>query len=208
MSLPAPLLTCIFYADATVPAFLRSPAGRALAGELLVECAQRPSLSYVLNLETPSNYPGVAGLLGGADIGALAHPTGLLPAPIILAAGAPVSPVAVRTALARLCRPDDRLKAVTLLVPFADARSLGASLAVADRYAIAWNAAAFPHEELVDFARWLAAEHLLTADNFSGLHPYATGPVDPAHAQKLAALLGPLATRAPGFRAEIATVTA
>ena len=206
MSLSPPTITCLFYNDATVPAFLRSPAGRALAGELLVECALRPALGYVLNLETPANYPGVAGLLGGADIGTLAHPTDLLPAPIVLAAGAAISPTMVRTALAQLGRPDERLRAITLLVPLADARPLGAGLAVADRYAIAWNAAAFPHEELLDFARWLAAERLLSAGNFAGLYPYATAPLAPAHAQRLAALLAPLAARATGFRAEVAIV--
>jgi hypothetical protein len=207
MSLTPPVVTCLFFTDSTVPAFLHSSAGRALAGDLLVECALHPSLSFVLNLETPPNYPGVAGLLGGADVGTLAHPTDLLPASIILAAGATVSPVAVRTALARLIHPDDHLRAITLLVPIAEARALGAALALADRYAIAWNATAFPHEELVEFARWLAAEHLLSADNFAGLYPYATSLVDAAHAQKIAALLVPFAARVPGFRAAIASVS-
>ena len=206
MSLPPPVLTCLFCSDATVPAFLKSPAGQALAGDLLVECGLNQALSYVLNLETPPAYPGVSGLLGGIDPSALAHASDLLPVPIILAAGTMGSGVALRTALTLLRRPDDRLKAVTLLVPIADARSLGAVLAIADRYAIAWNATAYPHEELLEFARWLATEQLLTADNFSGLYPYAVEPVDAAHAQKLAALLAPLAARAPGFRTEIAAV--
>lgn len=206
MSLPPPTLTCLFYGDATVTAFLQSPAGRALAGDLLVECALSQTLSYVLNLETPQNYPGIAGVLGGVDVGTLAHPSEILPAPIILAAGTAGSPIAVRTALNHLRRPDERLKAVTLLVPIADARTLGAALAVADRYAFAWNAAAFPHEELVDFARWLAAEGLLHRGNFSGLHPYATEPVEPAHAEKISAILSSAAARTPGFRTAIDVV--
>ena len=206
MSSPPLVITCLFFTDATLPAFLRSPAGRTFAGDAFVECTLRPTLGYVLNLETPTNYPGVAGLLGDADIAALAHPTDLLPAPIILAAGASVSPIALRTALDRLRRSADRLEAITLLVSVADARSLGATLALADRYAIAWNAAAFPHEELIDFARWLAAEHLLTAEDFAGLHPYATEPVDHAHAQKIAELLKPLAARTPGIRPAVTLV--
>lgn len=203
MSLPSPTLTCLFYSDATVTAFLQSSAGRALAGDLLVECALSQALSYVLNLETPPNYPGIAGVLGGVDVGTLAHPSDLLPAPIILAAGTAGSALAVRTALDHLRRPDERLKAITLLVPVADARSLGAALAIADRYAIAWNAGTYPHEELVDFARWLAAEGLLHRENFSGFHPYATEPVAAAHIEKISALLSAAAARAPGFRTAI-----
>ncbi len=201
MSLASPKITCLFFTDPSLPAFLNTSAGRALAGDLLVECALQPALGYALNLETPANYPGVSGLLGGVDIGTLAHPTDALPAPILLAAGAPVSLLAVRAALARLVRPDDRLRAVTLLVPVGDARSLGAALSLADRFAIAWDATAFPHEELVEFVRWFAQEKLLTTANFAGLHAYTSNPVSTDHTQRLDALLAPLGTR-------LATVTA
>lgn len=201
-----PSITCLFFTDPSLPAFLNAPAGRALAGDLLVECGLRPALSYVLNLDTPSNYPGLSGLLGGVDLGTLAHPSDALPSPIILAPGASVSPLALRAALSRLARPDDRLRAVTLLVPVPEARALGAALALADRFAIAWDAAAFPHEDLVDFARWLAAENLLTLENFAGLHAYAPAGHSPAHAQRLGALLTPLAARLPGFPAGVSAV--
>jgi hypothetical protein len=202
MSTP-PRITCLFFTDATVTAFLNAPAGRALAGDLLVECGFAPALGFALNLETPANYPGVAGLLGETDIGALAHAAELLPAPILLAAGAPVSPVALRSALARLRRPDERLRAITLLVPLAAARALGSALAVADRFAVAWDAAAFPHEELVEFAQWLAAEKLVHAGNFAGLFPYADDAPDPAHAARLAALLAPAAAQHAGIPREL-----
>ncbi len=195
MSLAPPKITCLFFNDPSLPAFLNAPAGRSLAGDLLVECSLHPALGYALNLETPTNYPGVAGLLGGVDIGTLAHPTDALPAPILLAAGAPVSPLAVRASLARLLRPDDRLRAVTLLVPIAEARALGAALSLADRFAIAWDTTAFPHEELVEFARWLAAEKLLGPANFAGLHAYTTGAAPTSHTQRLTALLAPLGAR-------------
>lgn len=186
-----PTITCLFFTDASLPTFLRSAPGRALAGDLLVECSLYPALGYVLNLETPVNYPGVAGLLGGVDIGTLAHPTDDLPAPILLAAGSPVSLVAVRSALARLAAPDERLRALTLLVPVSDARALGAALALADRFALAWDATAFPQADLLDFARWLAAEKM----PLSALHAYVTAPPSPAHAQRLAPLLSALGTR-------------
>ncbi len=195
MSLAPPKITCLFFTDPSLPAFLNTSAGRALAGDLLVECALQPALGYALNLETPANYPGVAGLLGGVDLGTLAHPTDALPAPILLAAGAPVSLLALRAALARLARPDDRLRAVTLLVPVSDARSLGAALALADRFAIAWDVSSFPHEELVEFVRWLGREKLLTAVNFAGLHAYTSSPVSTSHTQRLNALLSPFGTR-------------
>jgi len=196
-----PQLTCLFFTDLSVTAFLRSPAGRAFAGDLLVECDAHPSLGYVLNLETPANYPGVAGLLGGVDLSALAHPTDALPAPILLAPGAPVSPAALRAALARLLRPDDRLRAVTLLVPVGQARALGAALALAHRVAIAWDTAALPHEELLDFARWFAAERLLDSAAFAGVHAYHLGPAVPAHERRLADILAPV-------RAHLLTVPA
>jgi hypothetical protein len=195
MSLAAPKITCLFFTDPSVPAFLNAPAGRALAGDLLIECGTHPTLGYVLNLETPANYPGVAGLLGGVDVGSLAHPTESLPAPILLASGAPVSPFAVRAGIGRLVAPDERLTAITLLVPVSAARSLGAALAVADRFAIAWDATAFPHEELIDFARWLTTEKLVTKENFAGLHAYSTVPTTPAHTQRLAGILAPLGAR-------------
>lgn len=195
MSLAPPKITCLFFTDPSLPAFLNGSAGRALAGDLLVECALQPALGYALNLETPANYPGVAGLLGGVDVGTLAHATDALPAPILLAAGAPVSLLAIRAALTRLARPDDRLRAVTLLVPISDVRALGAALALADRFAIAWDASSFPHEELVEFVRWLAQEKLLTTANFAGLHAYASNPVSTGHTQRLDALLAPFGTR-------------
>ncbi len=205
MSRPPPKITCLFFSDVSVAAFLHTPAGRPFAGDLLVECGPRPALAFALNVETPANYPGVAGLLGGVDVGTLAHPTDKLPAPILLAPGSPAAPAALRAGLALLRRGDDRLDAVTLLVPVAHARELGAALAHADRFAIAWDAAAFPHEELTDFARWLAAEKLLTAENFAGLHSYATEPVARAHAERIQALLAPLTARVPALRAAALT---
>ncbi|HVS52940.1 MAG TPA: hypothetical protein VHD62_11355 [Opitutaceae bacterium] len=201
----APKITVLFFSDTTLPAFIHTPAGRALTGDLLVECSLQPTLGFALNLETPANYPGLAGLLGETDIGALAHAAEQLPAPIVLAPGAPASLTALRSALATLRRPDPRLKTVTLLIPFEMAKPLGAALALADRFAIAWDAAAFPHEALLDFARWLRDEKLLHAENFAGLFPYAAAPLDPAHAARLGAILAPAADRHAGIpRAPIA----
>ncbi len=197
MLLSPPKITCLFYTDPSLPVFLNTPTGRALAGDLLVECSGRPALGYALNLETPSNYPGVSGLLGGVDIGTLAHATDALPAPILLAPGAPVSPLAIRAGLARLTRPDERLRTVTLLVPVSEARILGAALAIADRFALAWDATTFPHEELIDFARWLATEHIITPQNFAVVQAYTTttGLAATAHTQRMNEILRPLNTR-------------
>jgi hypothetical protein len=204
MSRLPPKVTCLFFSDVSVAAFLNTTAGRTLAGDLLVECSRHPALGYLLNVETPANFPGVTGLLGGVDVGTLAHPAERLPAPIILAPGMPVSTAALRAALACFRRADDRLDAVTLLVPLAHARELGAALAGAERFAIAWDVAAFPHEELVEFATWLAGEKLLTAENFAGLFPYAIERQDPAHVQRIIAVLAPLAARVPAIRADLA----
>lgn len=199
----APRLTCLFHDSATIASFLNTDAGRPFGGDLMVECSREPALSLVLNLETPPTYPGISGLLGGVDIGSLAHPSDHLPAPVILGAGAPVSFSAIRSALALLRKPDERLSAVTLLVRLSDARPLGAALAWAERFAIAWDVGAFPHEELLDFGRWLAAERLLNRANFSGLFPYATVAPEPAQARRLTALLAPYAGRIPQLHAGI-----
>ena len=204
--MPPPRITCLFHDTTTVTAWLNGATGRAFAGDLLVECGLQPALGFVLNLETPPNYPGIAGLLGGADIGTLAHPSQQLPAPIILAPGATVSRPAIRAALPLLRRPDDRLAAITLLVPLSEARGLGSALAVAERFGIAWDAAAMPHEELVEFGRWLANERLINDVNFAGLIPYTTAALEPAHAKRLTALLAPLAARAPRIHATITPV--
>lgn len=188
----APKLTCLFHSDTSVTALLNSPAGRALAGDLLIECAARPSLGFALNLETPASYPGVAGLLGGIDLSTLAHPSEKLPAPIVLAPGAPVSVSAVRSALNLLTRPDERVGQITFLVPVGEARSLGSVLALCERFAIAWDVATFPHEELVDFARWLGAERLVDRANFAGVHAYAAEMPDAAHARSISQLLASL----------------
>ena len=190
-----PRITCLLHSHATVAALIKSAAGASLTGDVLIECSRRPSLGLALSLETPSNYPGVAGLLGGIDPESLAHSADGLPAPIILAAGEEVSVDALRSSLALLRKPDARLGHITLLVPIGAARALGAALAVADRFAIAWDIAQFPHEELIDFARWLASEKLIERDNFIGVLTYGAESADVAHSQKIAALIGSLAAR-------------
>jgi hypothetical protein len=190
----APQIHCLFHSSPSVAALLHSPAGKSLAGDLLVECAPAPALGFALSLETPANYPGIVGLLGGTDIASLAHESDRLPAPIILAPGTPVQPAATRAALARLTAPDDRIARLTLLVPLGHAAALGAALAIASRCTLAWDVSEFPHEEMLDFARWLGRERLTDREHFDGVVAYASQPLAPAHAQRLTALLAPLAT--------------
>jgi hypothetical protein len=199
MSLPR--IHCVFFTDATLPVFLREESGRALAGDLLVELSSAPTLSYALGLDTPAGHPGVAGVLGGLSAADLAVTSPQLPAPIILAAGRSTGLAALRSAIAALRTRQATHRAITLLVPVSDAAALGAALAVAEKFAVAWNVAAFPQAELLDFARWLAAEGLLHGGNFAGLHAYTPELLDgtaAAHVQQLAPLLGTLADAAPG----------
>ena len=191
-----PHLTCVFHSSPTIVALLKAPAGAGLAGELLIECAPLPSLGFTLSLETPINYPGLPGLLGGVDVVSLAHATDLLPAPIVLAPGAAATPGAARAALTRLAQGTERPRPITLLVPMGYAPVLGAALAVATQFTLAWDVTEFPHAELLDFSRWLEHEQLLDRSNFAGLIAYASQPVDAAHVQRLTILLEPLATPA------------
>jgi hypothetical protein len=177
-----------------VAGLLHSAAGKTLAGDLLVECAPTPALGFALSLETPANYPGIVGLLGGTDIASLAHESDRLPAPIVLAPGTPVQPSATRAALAALAAPDDRISRLTLLVPLGHAAALGAALALARDCTLAWDVSEFPHEEVLEFARWLGRERLFTREQFAGVIAYASQPISPAHSQRLTALLAPLAT--------------
>lgn len=189
----APRITCVFHTSESIPALVHSPAGRSLVGDLLVECAPAPSLVFALNLETPAHYPGIAGLLGGAQAATLAHTLDQLPAPIVLAPGTAIAPATIRTALALLPRSEPPPRSITLLVPVDQARALGATLALADRFAIAWDIANCPHEDLLDFARWLDAEQIIDRANFHGLVTYASQPVEAPHEKRIATLLGSLA---------------
>jgi hypothetical protein len=189
-----PQIHCVFHSSPTVAALLSTPAGKSFACDLLVECAPAPALGFALSLETPANYPGLVGLLGGADIASLAHASERLPAPIVLAPGTPGQAAATRAALALLAAPDERIQGLTLLVPFDYAPALGAALAIADRFTLAWDVSEFPHESLLDFSRWLGRERLCPRERFAGVIAYASQPLTAAHSQRLAALLAPLAT--------------
>lgn len=187
-------ITCLFHSSSSVAALLNAPAGRLLAGDLLIECAPRPGLTFALGLETPANYPGLNGLLGGTEICALANETDRLPVPIVLAPGTESTPGATRAALTLLARGDERLPHIALLVPVSYAADVGAALGIASEFSIAWDVAEFPHEELVEFARWLVRENLIDRENFKGVLAYASRPVEPALVQRITALLAPLAT--------------
>ena len=101
-------------------------------------------------------------------------------------------------------RPDPRINAATLLVPIGDAALIGASLAVCDRFAFAWDIAEFPHQELIEFARWISAERLIDRGSFAGIFPYATGPIEPVHEKRIKDLLAPLLS--PGASVSITIV--
>ncbi len=199
-------LTCLFHTDATVPAFLRLPEGRPLAGDLLVECATAPALAFALDLETPAAYPGIAGLLGNLTTKDLAITGDHLPVPIILAPGTAVSPLALQTALDRLRRRNDRHPNITLLVPLSEAHVFGAALALCDRFALAWNATSFPPAALAAGIEALAAEGLIEPSTFAGFFPYTPDLLDGTaarHIGRLAQLLGPLAARFKTIPAQV-----
>ena len=188
-----PQLTCLFCSSVTAPQLLCSPAGRDLGGDLLVDCGLQPSFAAGLELELPAEFPGLAGLLGGLPLGDLVRTSKRLPLPFLPAASRPQAAAPVRSALQLLPQCEAGFARITLLVPLADARALGAALAVAHRFAIAWDISEPPHEELTDFARWLDSEPLADRTSFAGLFPYAGREIDPAHRQRLEPALAPLA---------------
>lgn len=200
-------LDCLFHTSpATLPAFLGTGAAGPFRGDLLIEFAQRPSLAFALNLETPPAFPGLAGLLGGLSLEELSLKSDQLPVPLILAPGAPISAAVLRAALAALRELPGAPARVTLLVPVDEAPDLGAALHLADSHAIAWDAAAHPETSLVEFVRWVRAEALLTLATFQGFLPYTVRPLDaPAarHASRLARLFAEAAPRATSTHPEL-----
>lgn len=202
-----PEILCLFYSDITVHRFLNVSAGRDLAGDLLVEVATSPNLSFALGLETPANHPGIAGIAGQMSLTDLAVENSALPVPIILAAGSPVGISALRCALANLTSKSDGRSKITLLVPITDAALVGAGLGIADTFAVAWDATALPSSDLVRFAEWLNEEELLEAEQFAGLHPYTPGLLDgtaASHVQKLGKILEPFAANHSSIQSEVA----
>ncbi len=188
-----PQLTCLFCTSVTAPRLLCSPAGRDLGGDLLVDCGLAPTFASALELDLPPGFPGIAGLLGGRTLGELLRKSSRLPVPFLPAAAQPAAAAPVRSALQLLPQCDAGFARMTLLVPLADARALGAALAVAHRFAIAWDISEPPQAELADFARWLAEECLADRSSFAGLFPYAGRPIEDAHRQRLEPALAPLA---------------
>jgi hypothetical protein len=188
-----PQLTCLFCTSVTAPRLLGSPAGRDLGGDLLVDCGLAPTFASVLGLDLLPGFPGVAGLLGSRTFGELVRTSPRLPVPILPAATQPSAAAPVRSALQLLPQSDAGYARMTLLVPLADVRALGAALAVAHRFAIAWDISEPPQAELADFARWLAEENLADRTTFAGLFPYAGRAIEDAHRQRLEPALAPLA---------------
>ncbi len=185
-------LHCLFYTSpASLPGFLSSEAARPFAGDLYIELSTRPALAFALNRETPAHFPGLAGLLGGLPLQELALSIDRLPAKLIPAPGSAPDPAVLRDALGLLRSRPDAPAHITLLVPVAQAAVLGAALHLADRFAIAWDANQAPETDLLEFARWARAEHLLAPATFAGLFPYSPIPLDASgarHASRLAKL--------------------
>src|SRR5207248_10308394 len=59
MSAAPPRITCLYFSDLTIAAFLKTSVGATLAGDILVECSSRPALSWVCHVELPATYRGV-----------------------------------------------------------------------------------------------------------------------------------------------------
>lgn len=200
-------LDCLFHTSpATLPAFLATGAAEFFCGDLYIEFARRPSLSFALNLETPPAFPGLAGILGGLSLADLSLKPEQLSAPFVPAPGTHVSASVLRSALAALRGLPGAPARITLLVPVDEAPELGAALHLADSHAIAWDAAAHPETDMVEFARWARAEALFTPATFRGLLPYTVQPLDaPAarHASRLARLFSETAPTATSTHPEL-----
>ncbi|GAB5561964.1 MAG: hypothetical protein SynsKO_36110 [Synoicihabitans sp.] len=202
----APEITCLFYSDATVARLLQSPGGTDLVGDLIIEVANAPTLAYTLGLETPSNHPGIVGINGSMSLADLAVESDSLPCPAVLAPGAAVGVSALRTALHNLADKSRDFPKITLLVPTTDAASLGASLGVANRFAVAWDATALPSKDLVDFAKWLQDEQFNDDGSFDGVYSYTPGLLDgtaATHVQKLGRILNKFADKNPVIQRDV-----
>jgi len=183
-------MNAIIYTHPSILEPLSRPPVRDLVRALLVELAPEPNLTVTLGLDTPTAFPGVAGILGGQvalDDLKVEYPG--LPAPIVLGPGKRLSPHLLSAAIARLDETPRRVD-LTLLVHLDDVSAFRSALARADRVALVLDAADRPGESLPELAEFLVAEERLGENGWDGLFVY-TGegrPAMPEVSAKLEAL--------------------
>ena len=186
---------CLVYSHPTVVQRLKEAAFKPLAGRILVEIAPEPTLGHALGLETPANFPGVAGILSKKhNLSDLSVDVRELPVPIILAPGAETSPKALEDAVALLSDHSNHGQ-ISLLVHVRDLDLVKGALAHVDKLTVLWDLADLPGSSLVSLAEYLASEDLLTPEFWGGFVPYehTDRPVPPENREALEAILSPFA---------------
>lgn len=161
--------------DASIVSHIRasSPLWPDFTPGLLAELSTAPVLAHVLNLETPSSYPGLAGLLSPTT-----SPTDLsvrLPDCSFPAILSPTSPLATASAIAalRCFRNDSRIAGPrVIIIEAALVSELLPALAFADRIGIAWDISNPPGTQLKLLLDALDGENLLRPTHWAGLHAY------------------------------------
>ena len=188
---PQAELNLIVYSNPTVLKHLDMGTLAPSVGEVLVEVALFPTLSYALGMETPAEYPGVAGVLAGrSSLDSLAVQAQGLAKPIVLAPGSGISAAAMDSAIAHL-RDSEGGRRITLLLHVSEWPGLSHAVSCVDRLVVAWDLADMPSDNLPELAAFVAREGLVSKPYWGGFLPY----VDEArhtgvkNAEKLAPLL-------------------
>jgi hypothetical protein len=161
--------------DASIASLLRadSPLWPDFIPGLLAELSTATVLAHSLNLEIPSPYLGLAGLLNSSTSPAdLAVPLPDISFPAILSPSHALAPASAIAALRRL-RSDPRILGPRVLIlEAALAGELLPSLAFADRIGIAWDISSPPGTQLQMLLSALEGENLLRPSHWAGLIGY------------------------------------
>lgn len=159
----------LFYSDQTILDYLANqPEGDRAA--LLVELASAPTLAMAAGLQTPSDYPGLAGLCGDLSIQALSVESKKLSAPTILAPSSTGASAPQVWGLRYLQEHFD--KPVTVLIHVSDAEAFAAAWSMADEIGIAWDVATPMPASVTTLVEKLKAEECLSSEAWNGFTIY------------------------------------
>ncbi|WOO41365.1 hypothetical protein [Rubellicoccus peritrichatus] len=159
----------LFYSDQSVLDYLTSlPESERPA--LLVELASAPTLSFAAGLETPVNYPGLAGLCGELAVEALSVFSKKIAIPAILAPASTSAAAPQVWGLHLLLEHFD--KSVIVLIHISEAEAFDSAWTMADEIGIAWDVATPLSAAVTSLVEKLKAEEYFSSGAWSGFTIY------------------------------------
>ncbi|MEO0797118.1 MAG: hypothetical protein AAFX93_18345 [Verrucomicrobiota bacterium] len=145
----------------------------AWSGDLIVEVSTKPALAFELNRLTPSDYPGIAGILGGIPLDELSCEE-CEDKKLILAPGTDCSRNAIWQALAVLPNAMADNTATTVLIPYNEYETWEGCLDFIDSLSALWDARIPVQPEFEETIQRLTKNPILEHLNWLGMKFYAT----------------------------------